>query len=231
MPRGEEYAGLFYIDRTQRIEQLVDPDLVGRINRVFHAGVFRAEQLREVVFRLPIDVACVVYEYEPIHAGQYALHQVDTLVEIGRRIKQGQIVLVCQRPEGNLFRCGDGLPFEVVFIRPDEILFGTYDGRDILPYAVDEVAQQGSRGSDQHQGLGRFFAVFAQEIRLECPDVLGGIHQQQGHMFGVEFQVLDLFDVCRDVCDDTSAPRGRFRIGVDYQYIIAFVTGRSADGR
>ena len=49
MPRGEEYAGLFYIDRTQRIEQLVDPDLVGRTKRVFHAGVFRAEQLREVV--------------------------------------------------------------------------------------------------------------------------------------------------------------------------------------
>ena len=57
----------FYIDRTQRIEQLVDPDLVGRINRVFHAGVFRAEQLREVVFRLPIAVACVVYELSLIH--------------------------------------------------------------------------------------------------------------------------------------------------------------------
>ena len=108
MPRGEEHAGAFYVDRTQRIEQLVYPDLIGRINRVFYAAVLRVEQFREVVFRLPVDVACVVYEYEPIHAGQYALHQVDTLVEIGRRIKQGQIVPVCQCPQRYLFRGRNG---------------------------------------------------------------------------------------------------------------------------
>ena len=50
-------------------------------------------------------------------------------------------------------------------------------------------------------------------------------------MLGVEFQVFDLLDARRDVGNNASAPRGRFRIGVDDQYIIAFVAGRAADGR
>lgn len=231
MPRGEEHAGAFYVDRTQRIEQLVYPDLIGRINRVFYAAVLRVEQFREVVFRLPVDVACVVYEYEPIHAGQYALHQVDTLVEIGRRIKQGQIVPVCQCPQRYLFRGRNGKPFLVIFIRPDKILFCAYDGRNAFPYAVNEIAQQRRRGSDQHQGPGWFFAVFSQEVRLEGLDFPRGIYQQQVYMLGVEFQVFDLLDARRDVGNNASAPRGRFRIGVDDQYIIALVAGRAADGR
>ena len=50
-------------------------------------------------------------------------------------------------------------------------------------------------------------------------------------MLGVEFQVFDLLDARRDVGNNASAPRGRFRIGVDDQYIIALVAGRAADGR